>query len=321
MSLDTTNKGERANIRETTSKNERTKQTKGTTMKDKVTMTETEYQQARATLRMLARSRDDFQSMRKALDGRIGRKADGEAQNVEHTMPADDAAAFAEIADESRKEEAKIEKHMLRVLRRMPIWNEWLSKVKGVGPVSAAWMLGEFDIYRANTVSALWQFCGLNPGLVQATKSEKEKDGTVRRYKVDEMIRGDRLTPGYVAPFNKRLRVAICGVMADGFIKAQNEYAIKYYYTQHAPTSRIEKGMTPGRLDREESMIEERSANGKSKVVAWKDAKDAHRHRAAIRYMVKMFLADLYKAWRPLHGLEVRPPYHEAVLGHKHHAA
>jgi len=286
------------------------------------TMTVEQYQESRAALRLLARSRDDFQAMRKALDGRIGRKADGTPRNVAQTMSAEDAVAFGDISDESRREEAKIEKHMELVLRRFAIYRNWLSKVKGVGPVSAAWILGEFDIYRANTVSALWQFSGMNPGMVRATKTEKEKDGTRRMWKVDELVRGDRLSPGFVAPFNKRLRVALLGVMASGFIKAQNEYALKYYYALHAPESRVkEEGMAPGRLDVEENNTEERAGNGKIKVVAWKDTTDGHRNRAAIRYMVKMFLADLYREWRPLHGLEVRPPYHEAVLGHKHHAA
>jgi len=44
------------------------------------------------------------------------------------------------------------------------------------------------------------------------------------------------------------------------------------------------------------------------------------RHAMAMRYMVKMFLIDLYKAWRPLEGLPVSPPYHEAKLGMRHTA-
>jgi len=46
-----------------------------------------------------------------------------------------------------------------------------------------------------------------------------------------------------------------------------------------------------------------------------------HRHNMAIRYMVKMFIIDLYKVWRTVEGLEVYPPYHEAKLGLKHGGA
>lgn len=42
-------------------------------------------------------------------------------------------------------------------------------------------------------------------------------------------------------------------------------------------------------------------------------------HRAALRYMIKMFLIDFWVAWRKCEGLEVSPTYHEAILGHKHH--
>jgi hypothetical protein len=38
----------------------------------------------------------------------------------------------------------------------------------------------------------------------------------------------------------------------------------------------------------------------------------------AIRYMVKRFLADLYKNWRAIEGLVVAPEYSEGVLGKVH---
>lgn len=43
-----------------------------------------------------------------------------------------------------------------------------------------------------------------------------------------------------------------------------------------------------------------------------------HRHNMAVRYMVKLFLNDLYNAWRELEGLPVAPTYQEAKLGHTH---
>ncbi len=43
-----------------------------------------------------------------------------------------------------------------------------------------------------------------------------------------------------------------------------------------------------------------------------------HRKNMAIRYMVKMFLKDLWVAWRTLEGLPVTPDYAEAKLGLKH---
>jgi hypothetical protein len=67
-------------------------------------------------------------------------------------------------------------------------------------------------------------------------------------------------------------------------------------------------------------MTSETKKGGDVDAVAWKEAKDGHRHRAAIRYMVKMWMIELYKNWREIEGLPVRPPYQEDKPGHKHKA-
>jgi hypothetical protein len=276
---------------------------------EKVTTYE-EYQQLRAVIRMLVRAREDFQGMRKRMDNRMGRKADGEAQEnlTERVFTPDDVAAFNEISDESRAMERDVEKKLERALKRMPIY-DWLKEQKGVGTIAMGHICGSFDIYKAETVSKLWQYAGMNPGLVRG-KVRKEKGDSFIVEVTDNFIRGDKLTAGYVAPFNKQLRTALLGVMGDGFIKAQNKYCMEFYYPMKT------------RLENESGTVDEISkAGAKAKAVAWKDAKLAHRHRAAIRYMVKMFIADLYAAWRPLHGLNVRKPYQEEYLNHKHKAA
>jgi len=97
--------------------------------------TEAEYQQTRHVLRMLVRTREDFQDMRTRMDGRIGRKADGSDQNITdgRAFDIDDAAMLAEVADAAREQEKAVEKKMLSVLRRLPIYTEHLASVKGLG--------------------------------------------------------------------------------------------------------------------------------------------------------------------------------------------
>jgi hypothetical protein len=52
----------------------------------------------------------------------------------------------------------------------------------------------------------------------------------------------------------------------------------------------------------------------------WANSSKAHRHAAAMRYMIKMFLYDLYTVGRHLEGLKVELPYEVAKLGyHAHH--
>lgn len=261
----------------------------------------------RIAVRMLVKSRMDFQEMRKAMDNRLGVKAGGELQNnPKREFLAADAENFKEISDAARKQEKAIEKMLCKTLKRFPIYTEWLSKVKGVGSISAGWIVGEFNIEEASTVSKLWQFSGLNPGKVLGKKRIENKDGTFSLVPTNVAVRGDKLTPGFVAPFNKRLRTALLGVMAPGFVKAQNDYCMKYYYPYKL------------RLEQEENPI---ATDDPEKAKAWKDVSKGRRDAAAKRYMVKMFLKDLYVTWRTIEGLPVRPPYQEEYLGHKHRAA
>lgn len=260
-----------------------------------------EQRNDRQAVKMLVRLREDFQAMRKRMDNRIGRKADGSQQNIVREFRAEDYANFQAIADAARDQEKNIQKMLKKTLKRFPVYNEWLKDVKGVGEIAAGWIIAEFDIEEATTVSKLWQYCGLNPGKVFGKKRVENPDGSFSYVSTTKLIKGDRLTPGFVSPFNKRLRTAMVGVMADGFIKSQNEYCMKFYYPYKA------------RLEKELSIIET-----DEKETAWKDASKGRRDRAAKRYMVKMFLKDLYVNWRKIENLPVREPYQEAYLGHSH---
>lgn len=264
----------------------------------------------RTAIKMLVRLREDFQAMRKRMDNRIGRKANGEQQDIEvREFTPEDLQNFETIADAARTQEKIIEKMMLKTLKRFPVYTGYLKAVKGVGPISAGWIISEFDIEKATTVSKLWQYAGLNPGMIPGKKRVDHPDGSFEYVPTGEMIRGDKLTAGHVSPFNKRLRTALVGVMADGFIKAQNDYCLKFYYPYKA------------RLEQSDNEVSEISkAGSKAKDIAWKEAKKGHLDRAAKRYMIKMFLADLYAAWRSIEGLPVREPYCEEYLGKKHAA-
>jgi hypothetical protein len=265
----------------------------------------------RLAIRLLVRARQDFQHQRKAMDNRIGRTADGDDQNItERAFRPEDLESFVEVSDAAREQEKLIERKLAKLLKRFPIYTEFLANVKGVGPIAAATIVGGIDIHKATTVSKIWQYCGLNPGMVRGKKRHENKDGTFRVEITDTLIRGDKLTAGFVAPFNKDMRTALCGVLADGFIKAQSSYALEHYYPYKERLAQSEK-----------ETQEIRKPGAKPETVAWKDAKLAHRDRAAKRKMIKAFLQDLYNAWRKLEGLEVRPPYQEQYLGHIHQKA
>lgn len=279
-------------------------------------------------LNSLVRSYFDVQRSRIALGGRISAYDRGAAGPREDRLHK---GAFVQTIEEQaatlEQSEQQIAKSVELEVGRYPLWTEWLSTVKGCGPMYAAVILTSFDIEIATTVSKMWQFAGLNPGMVRGMKAmakseyKSEMGDFVREFKdlkgkakiivrTHEMVRGDRRTPGFLSPFNGWLRTQLCGKLGPSFLKAQSPYAIAYYYPLHVPVARRGE-FGPGRLDVEENV---HAVTGKP----WKDEKEGHRARAANRYMIKAFLRDLYVAWRTLEGLEVRPPYAEEYLGHRH---
>jgi len=279
-------------------------------------------------LRMYVRAREDFQAMRKRMDNRLGRKADGKVQKIqdERTFRGEDLDNFMEISGQAKSQEAAVAKMLKDALEEFPVYNNWLKDVKGVGEVAAGWLLGEFDIEKATAVSKMWQYAGLNPSLVKgkkriAKKSYKPAMGTVIRemkniksggvdyiIQTDELIKGDRPTEGFVLPYNKNLKTFLLGVLAGNFMKSKSNYALEFYYPYKA------------RLEREDSVVETHGRERKDSGKMWKDVSPGHRDNAAKRYMIKMFLRDLYVAWREIEGLPVRCPYEEEYLNKKHTA-
>ncbi|MFH1394928.1 MAG: helix-turn-helix transcriptional regulator [Candidatus Omnitrophota bacterium] len=284
-----------------------------------------QYNADRMALRLLLRTRVSAQSIRKAVDGRLGRKADGKPQNLkeDRKLQETDFQMMVLHADSCRDIERQIEKDLIKILKRFKVYS-WLKEQKGVGTVADAWLIGEIDIFKANTVSKIWSFSGLNPGLKQGMKSilkkkYKPEDGEIIKelpktkkgearlcVLTDRMIRGDKMTKDFLCPFNKNLRTALVGVLADGFIKAKAPYALNYYYPYKH------------RLENSDQITKEIKNGGQVVELPWKDTIPFHRDRAAKRKMIKDFLKDLYVVWRESEGLSVRPPYAEEYLGKKH---
>lgn len=283
-------------------------------------------------MRLLVRVRRDFQKMRISVDNRLGIKASGEKQKVEQREFSErDTANFLRISIEARKQEKEIEKMLKEILSEFPIYNDWLKDITGISHNMSAVLLSDFDIQEATTVSKMWQYAGLNPGVVRGKKrvpkedykeeigeivGEVEKDGKLVAYIVltDDMIRADKATPGYILPYNKDLRKHLLGILADSFIKKQSPYS-QVYYNLHIPKERRTKGEPQGRLDASEKITNEVKKGGQIVQIPWKETTEQHRHQAAKRKMIKEFLKDLYAEWREKEGLPVRVPYEEEYLG------
>ena len=223
------------------------------------------------------------------LDGQLGQTKNGKEKK---NIPERDKYLLGDIIEyrDGRQELAeKMIKDLSRIISKEPLWTEFLQHVKGVGPTIAAVIISEIDIHKAPTVSNLWSFAGLAPGKDKKTKGNK-------------------------CPYNQFLRAKLCGVLGSAFLKAQSQPYSTYYYNEKTrlENSNVIVREHPRRKDFQKGV------DPKGREVMWKDAYLDHRHKAAIRKMVKMFLKDLYVAWRTIEGLPVRKPYEEEYLGRKH---
>jgi hypothetical protein len=181
-------------------------------------------------------------------------------------------------------------KRLEQVLEDFPIYTEFLKGVRGIGPAMAGVIVSEIDISKAHYPSSLWKYCGL----------DVTEDGKGRSRKAEHLVKvkyinrdGEEAERNSIT-FNPFLKTKLVGVLAASFIKLSNPI--------YAPIYRGYKN----RLENHPAHQE------KTKL---------HRNNMAKRYLIKMFLVDLYKAWRTLEGLPVNSPYHEGKLGIVHREA
>lgn len=153
--------------------------------------------------------------------------------------------------------------------------------VKGVGPIIIANMLTYIDLEKARHASSLWAYCGYD-------KPSHE-----------------RYTKTVAGGGNKTLRTALY-VFAGVQIKVNGNY--RYIYDR-----------VKIRLENSDKITKSRNTKGILIECAWKDTKPCHRHGAAMRAMIKCFLADYWFVGRTIAGLPTQPGYAEVMLGKDGH--
>jgi hypothetical protein len=152
--------------------------------------------------------------------------------------------------------------------------------VRAVGPITVAACLVYIDLEKARHASSVWKYAGLHAA------SHK------------------RYTKGKASGGNKTLRTYLYS-MAESQVKQHGPYRAIY-------------DQVKGRLSKSENMVESRNTEGNLIECAWRDTKPSHRHGAALRAVMKHFLADYWYVGRTLAGLDTTPIYAEAMLGGTH---
>ena len=196
-----------------------------------------------------------------------------------------EACLIAEYLSLERSEDSQF-RRLDSVLEEFPIYNEFLKTVRGCGPAMSAVIISEIDISRAQYPSSLWKYAGLDVagGAGRSRKKEHLRE-------IDYINKAGEPAKRVGITFNPLLKTKLTGVLGGCLLKAGSQpYRDIYDGYKH----RLENHPV------------------------WKDRTKGHRHNAAIRYMVKRFLVDLYNAWRAIEGLPVAPEYSVAKLGITH---
>lgn len=227
----------------------------------------------------------------------------GRLRNIE--FPGDEVISdYTEFAlvEQYLDLERDEQRHFKRLeisLRNIPIYKEFLKKQVGIGPAMAGVIISEFNIHAAPYVSSLWRYAGLDVAIDGdgLGRSKRKEHLVTRSYKNAKGEEAERMSVTY----NPWLKTKLMGVLATSFMRSNSPWLEHYKNYRH----RIESD--PNRIMTDKP--------GFHKDNTWTKAR---RHQASLRYMIKMFLAQLYNEWRTLEGLPVHPTYQEAKLGHAH---
>ncbi len=253
--------------------------------------------------------------------------------NRERGMPKE---TFGVYSKRQRELERKVLGHLSSYLKSEPIWKEFLSKVRGIGPTLASGWVSNImikysvvdDLDEATdlqkkycmktrdgkllipsirgivafpTLSKLWKWCGLDV-----------VDGRAPRRR-----RGEKFGR------NPRMRV-LCWKTMRSFLyqgEASPYYTIykayKERYSTNSPYAAALKD--PKQCFRYGECVERMEGRAKRLGTPCKRPPcRLHIHALAARRTMKDFTKHLYLNWRKLDGLPLTEPYEIAVLKHKH---
>jgi hypothetical protein len=205
--------------------------------------------------------------------------------------PIDDYTKYNLVKDfvimTEREEEVK--RLLAYEIKDIPIYEHFLSKVTGCGPMMSAIILSNLDIHQAPHVSSFWRYCGIdtweNPETGERVGRNNHSEQLIDREYVD---RNGKPAIRKGTTYNPAFRTKMLGVLGDSFIKHGGKYRQAYDEAKYKYTNYRE---------------------GWSKLRV---------HRAAIRIAIREFLRDLWTTWRELEGYPPELDWNEAQRQRKH---
>jgi len=207
------------------------------------------------------------------------------------------------------KQEREQFRVLTEVLETVPIYTKWLRDQRGIGPALAAVLITWFDVRKAEYPSQFWAFAGLDVGPDGLARSRRKEHLIEREYTDKNGVVKTKMS----TTFDPWLQSRLLGVLNTSLLRSGSPY--RKFYDDYRHRIETDPARAKGTLLDKKKMRQQDRIEESDKL--WHPLRI---HRASMRYMVKMFIADFWHQWRLVEGLPVVPTYHEAVLGHKHHS-
>lgn len=260
---------------------------------------------------------------------RSDRKNRETGEIIKCRLPEDARAALEMAEEELKKQATDVESYMQAQLKQIPVYQQFLSKVYGCGPVVAAYLCAEVDMRdrpdgKALKPSSVRKYCGfavINGRLERRTRGVKGGYNANLRMRLFQMVS---------AMFKNAAKYTCCPEHAatrpSAKVKAEERKAFRDAIAGCAAcrATAAPRGMTTKYLDvwanaKHRILSSERVVDGKIRTGAdvLVSAK-GHAHSLGWHKAVDVFLEDFYIVGRALEGLPVWPSYYAAKLGYEH---
>lgn len=207
------------------------------------------------------------------------------------------------------RQEAKQFRDLTGTLEEIPIYQNYLGNVVGVGPAMAGVLIAYLDPKRARHISSFWAYAGLD--VANGSGRSRREEHLVEREYTDR--NGDIKTRLGVT-YNPFLKTKLMGVLGPSFLRSKSPQWRPVYdgYKHRIESDPLREKITVGQWKKRYK------AKDPDIRKLWTPGRI---HTSSTRYMVKMFLGELWVKWRTIEGLPVTDTYAVRKLGYPPHAA
>lgn len=252
----------------------------------------------REELKRLVKEHKALTQKAKAFEASVSdktvRTGDRAGEKIPNAVPEDARVEVLAVVESFRKRADLLESKMTKVLREVPIYKLFLSRVFGVGAVVAAYLVAEIDITRAVKISNLRRYCGL---AVIDGRLERPRAGVKLGYNAELRV---RLFQAFSSMWKNAAKTS-----KDAPHGKTSKYLDVWKNYKHRMAHSERYDATKNRLREFDKEAVRPGAKAIIHSTGW--------HKAA-----DVLVEDLYVVWRAIEGLPVWPSYHAAKLGYAH---